>query len=177
MSTHTYLIALGSNMRVPGIGLPREVLRTAFAALADLGEALAASPIIDSAPVGPSQRTYANAAAVIESEFAPPAMMRALLGIESEFGRERRSQSQGQRWRARALDLDIVLWSGGIWASERLSIPHTAFRNRAFVLGPAAAIAGDWRDPISSFSLAQLNARLTRPRGLLRGALRSASTN
>ena len=44
------------------------------------------------------------------------------------------------RWRARVLDLDIVLWSAGPWASERLVIPHGEFRRRAFVLGPAAAI-------------------------------------
>ncbi len=151
-------------MRVSGIGAPREVLRTAFAALSELGEVLATSPIIDSAPVGPSQRTFANAAAVIEGEFAPPAMLGALHRIEREFGRERR----GRRWRARALDLDIILWSGGIWVSYQLSIPHPAFRERGFVIGPASAIAGDWRDPVSGFTLSQLNARLTRPRALPR---------
>ena len=164
MAEHTYLIALGSNMRVPGIGLPREVVATAIAALDEVGAPAAISPIISSEPVGPSLRRYANAAAVLHTGLDPPSVMRALLKIEREFGRRRR----GQRWRARALDLDIVLWSGGIWASEHLSIPHPRFRERAFVLGPASAIAGDWRDPMTGFTLRQLNARLTRPQSLTR---------
>ncbi len=164
MSASTYLIALGSNMRVPGIGLPREVVRTAFSALCDIGDVLAVSPIIASAPIGPSQRTYANAVAAIECELAPLALLDALQNIEQEFGRSRR----GQHWRARPLDLDIILWSGGIWASERLSIPHPRMRERRFVLGPAAAIAPTWRDPLSGLFLSQLNARLTRPLALSR---------
>ncbi|MEM8802305.1 MAG: 2-amino-4-hydroxy-6-hydroxymethyldihydropteridine diphosphokinase [Pseudomonadota bacterium] len=157
-----YLIALGSNMRVAGIGCPRKVVQTAFAALADIGEVLKTSPVIESAPVGPSQRTYANACAVIEAELDPPAMLAELHRIEREFGRERR----GEPWRARALDLDIVLWNGGIWADCTLQIPHPRFRERAFVVGPASAIAPDWRDPMTGLTLAHLNARLTRPRAL-----------
>ncbi len=151
-------------MRVPKFGLPREVLRTAICALSDIGDVKAASRIIDSVPVGPSQRIYANAAAVLENKLSPSATLEALLSIEAEFGRRR----YGQRWRARALDLDIVLWSGGIWASEELSIPHPRFSERSFVIGPASEIAGHWRDPITDFTLRQLNARLTRPRTLTR---------
>jgi 2-amino-4-hydroxy-6-hydroxymethyldihydropteridine diphosphokinase len=81
-----------------------------------------------------------------------------LQSIEARFGRRRR----GQRWRARVLDLDIVLWSGGAWASPGLIVPHVAFRERLFVLGPAAKIAGDWRDPVTGLSLRQLLARLKR---------------
>jgi 2-amino-4-hydroxy-6-hydroxymethyldihydropteridine diphosphokinase len=164
LSAQFYLIALGSNMRVPALGNPRGVLQTAFGALSACGEVIASSRIVTSAPVGPSQREYANAAAMVESELAPPDMLDALHAIESEFGRQRR----GQRWRARALDLDIVLWSGGIWSDPRLLIPHPLFRERSFVLGPASEIAPHWRDPITHLSLAQLNARLTRARPLPR---------
>ncbi len=164
MSAQSYLIALGSNMRVPTLGDPRRVLQTAFGALSACGEVIASSQIITSTPVGPSLREYANAAALIESELAPPDMLDALHAIESEFGRQRR----GQPWRARALDLDIVLWSGGIWSDLRLSIPHPLFRDRSFVLGPSSEIAPRCRDPITHLSLAQLNARLTRARPLPR---------
>jgi 2-amino-4-hydroxy-6-hydroxymethyldihydropteridine diphosphokinase len=53
-----------------------------------------------------------------------------------------------------------VLWSGGIFAAPDLAIPHPLFRQRDFVLRPAAAIAPDWRDPVSNLSLRQLLARL-----------------
>lgn len=151
-------------MRVPALGNPRAVLRTAFGALSSCGEIVASSRIAASAPVGPSLRQYANAAALVESELAPLDMLDALHEVEGAFGRQRR----GQRWRARALDLDIVLWSGGIWSDPRLSIPHPLFRERSFVLGPACEIAPHWRDPISHLSLVQLNARLTRARPLPR---------
>lgn len=127
-------------------------------------DVFANSPIISSAPVGPSQRTYANAAAILASPLEPPALLDRLHEIEAHFGRERR----GQRWRARVLDLDIILWSGGIWAEDRpaLSIPHPAMRTRGFVLAPAAAIAPDWRDPVTGLTIRQLQSRLTRPKPL-----------
>ena len=154
--THRYLIALGSNMRVPGIGGPRAVVGKAFMALEEKGlTLLATSRIVDSRPVGPSQRLYANAIALVETGLEPPALLRTLQGIETRFGRTRR----GQRWRARPLDLDIVLWSGGVWQSPGLAIPHPHFRERAFVLQPAARIAPRWRDPHTGLTLRQLAAR------------------
>lgn len=147
-------------MRVPGIGGPRQVLLAAYQALEKQGFSLeAASPIIDSAPVGPSLRRYANAACVIMGEQRPQELLELLQGLERQFGRGR-TQRIGQRWRARALDLDIVLWSGGCWSSPSLIIPHKEMRHRDFVLGPASAIAGDWRDPVSGLTLRQLYARL-----------------
>ncbi|MFZ1477725.1 MAG: 2-amino-4-hydroxy-6-hydroxymethyldihydropteridine diphosphokinase, partial [Sphingorhabdus sp.] len=47
-------------------------------------------------------------------------------------------------------------------------VPHTAFRERRFVLCPAAEIAGDWRDPLTGLTLHQLTARLTRSRAIPR---------
>ena len=37
------------------------------------------------------------------------------------------------------IDLDIILWSGGSWASETLIVPHRLYRARDFVLRPLAA--------------------------------------
>ena len=134
------------------------MLAAALEELAALGTVTARSQVVDSAPVGPSQRTYANAAALLESDCEPDSLLDGLQGLESAFGRRR----HGQRWSARVLDLDIVLWSGGTWASERLTIPHPHFRARAFVSGPAAAIAPLWRDPLTGLTMRQLDARLTR---------------
>lgn len=125
-------------------------------------EVIARSRTLTSRPIGPSQRSYANAAVGVQSALTPPALLGALQGIEDQFGRRR----SGQRWRARVLDLDVLLWSGGIWQSETLCIPHRHMRERDFVLGPAQQIAGDWRDPLSCLSVAQLHARLTRARPL-----------
>lgn len=156
-----YLVALGSNMRHPRHGAPRKVLRAALDAMAGRSmTVLQRSQVIETPPLGPSLRRYANAAALVRANLAPPDMLAALQRIERDFGRKRR----GQRWRARVLDLDIVLWSGGAWVSDRLTIPHRDFRTRAFVVEPACALTPDWRDPLTGRTILQLRARLTRRR-------------
>ncbi len=152
---HLYAIAIGSNRCGPH-GRPAAEVRAAIAALSGV---IARSPVVASEPVGPSIRRYANAAALVESSDEPPAMLARLKAIERGFGRRR-----GQRWSARVIDLDIVLWSGGPWCSPGLTIPHVAFRERDFVLGPLRGVAPDWRDPLSGLTVRQLYARLRRAR-------------
>lgn len=152
MTTTSYVIALGSNRR--GLhGGPRDELAAALCLLAPL----AASPILTTDPVGPSKRRFANAAALIESEENPPELLKRLKRIEHSFGRRR-----GQNWSARVIDLDIVLWSGGIWGEPSLTVPHLLFRDRDFVMTPLMALVPDWRDPVSGLTMRQLNARLHR---------------
>ena len=161
--SETYLIALGSNMRVPGLGGPRVVIEAAFAALSERGlKVVATSPVIDSAPIGPSLRRYANAVALLETPMSPPALLAMLHQLERAFGRGN-GQRRGQRWRARVLDLDIVLWSGGVWSGVNLTVPHREFRARDFVLEPARWLVPQWRDPLTGLSVAHLAARLAKP--------------
>lgn len=122
------------------------------------------SPIIGTIAHGPARRRYANATAVISTSLSPDMLLEQLQQIETHFGRNRR----GQRWVPRTLDLDIILWSGGMWVSDRpaLAIPHVAFRQRNFVLTPAAAIAADWRDSLTNLTVHHLFRRLNRPKPL-----------
>ncbi len=146
-------------MRHPRFGSPRQVIDAALVAIKEAGISIeVVSATIDSAPLGPSRRRYANAAAIVRSRLEPEVLLDVLQRVENDFGRRRR----GARWGARVLDLDIVLWSGGAWASERLVVPHPEFRRRTFVLAPAASIAPHWRDPLTGFTIAHLQARLTR---------------
>ncbi|UKK84943.1 2-amino-4-hydroxy-6-hydroxymethyldihydropteridine diphosphokinase [Sphingopyxis sp. BSN-002] len=155
-----YAIGLGSNRRHARHGDPRQVLLAALSALeSDDIEPMDVSPIIASDPIGPSRRRYANAVALVASPLSPPEMLERLHEVESAFGRR-----TGQRWSARTLDLDILLWSGGVWSEAGLTIPHPAMQQRAFVLGPLRAIAPDWRHPLSARTVRQLAARLIRPK-------------
>ena len=164
-----YLIALGGNQWHPHHGAPAAVLRAAFAALdADGLTLIAASPIIQTAPLGPSWRRFANAAAIIETDDDPAMLLKRLKHIERRFGR----RPHGGRWRARVLDLDIVLWSGGVWTSPGLTVPHRAYQDRTFVLAPAAAIAPRWRDPKTGLSMKHAHARLTKRRSAPIGGFR-----
>jgi len=136
----SYIVALGSNRRGRH-GSPR---REVAAALAAIGGVRTASRIHETPPLGPSIRRFANAVAWIESDETPEALLRRLKAIERAFGRRR-----GQRWGARVIDLDIVLWSGGCWRGRDLTVPHRQYRDRRFVLAPLAEIAPNWRDPVT----------------------------
>ena len=166
-----YLIALGSNQRHYRYGGPRAVLGAAVSAMREAGlTVLDVAPVIDSAPIGPSLRRYANGAALVRSALGPVAMLGLLQGIEAAFGRRR-----ARRWGSRVLDLDIVLWEGGAWRSggagrRRLTIPHGEWRGRSFVTGPAAALVPLWPDPVDGFTVRQHHLRLTRRPRPLRGA-------
>ncbi|WP_066590494.1 2-amino-4-hydroxy-6-hydroxymethyldihydropteridine diphosphokinase [Sphingomonas pruni] len=151
----SYVIALGSNRRGRH-GMPADEVRAALAALAASGGAVVmTSPLITTAPLGPARRRFVNAAALVESDDTPPEMLARLKAIEAAFGRR-----CGQRWTDRVIDLDIILWSGGAWASDGLTVPHPEFRRRDFVLRPLVAIVPDWRDPVTRLTVRQLAARL-----------------
>ncbi len=141
------------------------MLAAALARLEAEGVAVVArAPVLLTEPVGPSLRRYANSAAIVETALDPEALLTALKRIERALGR----RPGGQRWTARVLDLDVVLWSGGAFAGPGLTVPHPRFRERGFVLAPAAAIAAAWRDPITGLTVRHLHARLTRPRPVRR---------
>lgn len=155
MARTSYAIALGSNRRSRH-GSPEATLRAALAAIGDVRRV---SRIRTTPALGPAGRSFANAAAIVETKLDPDALLAALKAIERDFGRR-----PGRRWGPRVLDLDIILWSGGAWAGPGPIVPHPAFRDRAFVLQPLAEIAPGWRDPISGATMRQLLARLTAPR-------------
>ena len=161
MDTTSYVIALGSNRRGRH-GAPEREVAAALALL----KPLAVAPLLPTEPIGPSIRRFANTAALIETEESPPALLRRLKVIERDFGRRR-----GQRWGARVIDLDIVLWSEGAWSDAALTIPHPQFRARRFVLDPLEKLVPAWRDPLTGRTVRQLAARLRKPRPVDRMAL------
>lgn len=152
MALTSYAIALGSNRRGRH-GAPAATLRAAAGAIG----ATRLSKVRATAALGPAGRGFANAAALVESELDPPALLAMLKRVERDFGRR-----GGRRWGPRVLDLDIILWSGGSWGAAGLVVPHPEFRRRRFVLEPLAEIAPLWRDPISGATVRQLLHRLGR---------------
>ena len=158
-ANHLYAIAIGSNRRHVRHGRPTGVVAAAIARLdADFG-LFDAAPIMVNRAVGGAGREFANSLALVESAAEPRAMLAALKRIERDFGRR-----PGRRWGPRVLDLDLVAWSGGRFASRRLSIPHPLLAKRAFVLAPFAAVAPSWRVGVGP-SIRQLLHRLGK-RGL-----------
>ena len=154
MAETSYAIAIGSNRRHGRHGAPERVIAAALEALGTHVTVEAVSPILRTPALGPAGRAFANAAAIVTTKLSPPELLALLKDTERAFGRRR-----GRRWGPRVLDLDIVLWSGGIWVSGGLAVPHPEFRRRRFVLDPLARIVPGWRDPVTGLSVAQLRAR------------------
>lgn len=147
------LIAMGSNL-----GDRRAHLSFAVDRLRELpgSRVLAASDAIETDPVGgPSQRPFLNAAVLLHTTLPPDELLRHLREIEAARGRERTVRNG-----PRTLDLDLVLHGATICESKQLVLPHPRFRERAFVLEPAAAIAPDLVDPVTGKTVAQLRADL-----------------
>ncbi len=138
-ATHLYAVALGSNRRHARHGRPTGVVAAAIARLEAVFGLFDASPIILNPAVGGAGREFANAVALVESALEPPVMLATLKQLEQDYGRR-----PGRRWGARVLDLDIIAWSGGAFASRCLTIPHPRLAVRAFVLGPLMTVAPDW---------------------------------
>ncbi|MEG8028010.1 2-amino-4-hydroxy-6-hydroxymethyldihydropteridine diphosphokinase [Sphingomonas aerolata] len=155
MERTTYAIALGSNRR--GIhGAPAATIR---AALAAVGGVVAVSPIIASAPLGPSIRRYANAVALIETRDSPPVLLARLKRDRDRVRAAARAPLgiAGDRSRHHPV-------VGGAWRGPGLNVPHAAYRDRGFVLAPLARIAPRWRDPLTGQSVRHLAHKVDRPR-------------
>lgn len=158
MDRTSYAVALGSNRRHGRHGAPSSVVAAAVGALGDAGLTISARSAIHLTPAfGGAGRSFANAAVILETALEPGELLDLLKDVEARFGRR-----PGRRWGARVLDLDILLWSGGIYAAQALVVPHDALSARDFVLGPLVEIAPDWRHPLSHRTVRQLRACLRR---------------
>lgn len=158
---HLYAIAIGSNRATAGCKRPEAVLEAGIAALRTAGVTIVStSRVVKSDPLGPARRRFANAVVFGETLLCPPDLLLMLKALERAFGRR-----PGRRWGDRTLDLDIILWSRGRWEERRLTIPHTAWRQRGFVSTPLAEIASRWPDPVARRSIRAAAARLKGAKG------------
>ncbi|MDH5480084.1 MAG: 2-amino-4-hydroxy-6-hydroxymethyldihydropteridine diphosphokinase [Nitrosomonas sp.] len=129
-------IALGSNLKNPV-----SQIQQAFNALAKLPgtHLVKCSSLYKSSPIGKiDQPDFINAVAQIETSLQPHDLLTALLDIEHQHGRIRKSLNA-----PRTLDLDILLYENQQYCDEELTIPHPRMTQRAFVLQPLLEIAPD----------------------------------
>lgn len=147
-------IALGSNL-----GDSLAILNHAIATLANTPgiQIQATSSWYKTKPVGPIQPDYLNGCVTLQVEMIPELLLSILLKIEQEFGRVRQ-----EKWGARTLDLDILLYGDKIIQTPNLEIPHPRMCDRAFVLVPLAEIAPSWIEPVSGLSILQLSQAVDR---------------
>lgn len=127
-------IGLGGNL-----GDATATLKSAIASLRALTgtEVDGISSLYRSAAIGPAgQPDYFNAVARVQTCLTPHALLAALHVIENAHGRVRQ-----ERWGARTLDLDLLLFAKDEIESPELRLPHPEMTARNFVLIPLLEIA------------------------------------
>lgn len=148
------LIALGGNLQISP-----HVFRDAIAQLQLLGcSDLQMSSVLKTRPVGvDAGHEFLNAAAVLQTDLSPDALLRTLHEIEAKFHRTRTCH-----WGPRTLDLDLILHGDRISNIPPLVVPHPAMWYRRFVLEPAIEVAADMVHPTLHESVAGLHQLLMR---------------
>ena len=98
-------------------------------------------------------RLFLNKAIIIDTMVAPEQVMKELLAIERELGRER---SPDVRYAARPIDLDILFIGSEVIDRPGLTVPHPRVHQRAFALAPTADIAPGLVHPLLDRSVLDL---------------------
>lgn len=130
-------IALGSNLATP-----MQQVKRAIEVLSQTEQItlLQTSSLYRTAPVGyDNQPDFINAVIKVSTTLEAPDLMRTLLRIEQEFGRERPFPNA-----PRELDLDLLAYDQLVLKTDLLTLPHPRMHERAFVLLPLADIAPDF---------------------------------
>ena len=137
----TAYIGLGSNLADPALQI--KSARIAITQIDGVQE-LAFSSLYHSPPMGPQdQPDYVNAVMCVATGLPPMELLRYLQRIENDHGRVRKAE----RWGARTLDLDVLIYGEQIIDLPDLIVPHPGLAERAFVLYPLHEIAPQLRVP------------------------------
>lgn len=146
----TCLIGLGSNL-----GDREEMLLKAVKRLGEHPriDAIQHSGWHETPPIGgpADQGPYLNGAARVETSLDPEALLGTLAGIETSLGRQR-----AERWGARTIDLDLLLYDRLVRRSPLLTIPHPRMVWRRFVLVPAVEVAASMLHPTTGWTVRRL---------------------
>ena len=129
------VLSIGSN-----IGDRRENIENAVKLLAATPgiSNVRLSGMYETEPVGyEDQDFFYNICVLIDTTLAPMELLARAQEIEQELHRVRII-----RWGPRTIDVDIILYGDIEMDTERLTIPHPRYRERAFVLIPMMDLTG-----------------------------------
>lgn len=113
---------------------------------------LTLSPVYESKALGFEGENFYNLVAGFDSAESIEHIKQTLSRIESRFGRVR----QENRFSARALDLDLLLYGDTVRHDDKVNLPHPDIQRYAFVLCPLADIAPELRHPEAGLSCAEM---------------------
>ena len=139
-------ISIGSNIN------KEKHIPASLRALEQCFGALIVSSTYESEAVGFSGDVFHNLIVGFDSDLDVKPVAKQLRQIELDNGRTRDSQ----KFSARTLDLDLILYGDLIISEGRLQIPRDEIERYAFVLEPLAEIAPTSIHPVSGISYGEL---------------------
>jgi len=150
-------VAVGGNLPST-YGSPMETCEAAVKQLEAAGLTVSAkSSWYETEPVPKSmQPSFINNVVQIETDLDSTALLKLLLKIEKQMGRQRSFKNA-----PRVIDLDMIAYNDEINGSDFLTLPHPRMQDRAFVLYPLAEIAPDWHHPVLKKTAVELKDALS----------------
>ena len=149
----TAYIGLGSNL-----GDRESCIDKALKLLgeADGVEVCRVSDFTETRPLGSAdQPNYINAVSEIRTTLGAEDFFGKLGEIESSLGRVR-----GEKWSARTIDLDLLLFGTERISTAELTVPHAGMHLRSFVLKGLCQLNPGFVHPVIGESMVELAARL-----------------
>ncbi len=139
-------IGIGSNVD------REKSIRGAIRELAAHYAPITLSPVYESKAHGFEGDNFFNLVAGFDTTEPIERIKETLSHIESRLGRTRREN----RFSARTLDLDLLLYDDIVRHDSQVDLPHPDIRRYAFVLRPLADIAPDLRHPETGLTCARM---------------------
>lgn len=136
-----------------GSNIDRETnIRASLKALAQRYRDLSQSKVYESEAVGFAGDPFYNLVVAFDTDDDPQTVADSLHRIEDDNGRVR----GGEKFTARTLDLDLLLYDDLIMEQGKLSLPRDEITKYAFVLLPLAEMVPEQCHPVSGVSYAEL---------------------
>ena len=151
MASESVFVLLGSNLG------DRELLVNQASKMMGerCGKIVAKSRLYESEPWGfKSEHWFLNQVVKIETALSPDDLMKELLEIEKELGRDRSVPHEG--YVSRPMDLDILYFGNEIIDTQMVKAPHPRLHERRFTLLPLCDIALDFVHPVMKKTNLQL---------------------
>lgn len=147
-----YILLLGSNL-----GDREQYLADALKQLQQKVGAITKQTTTHTTPAWglTNQPDFLNLALEISTPFEPLEVLRLILEIELQLGRQRT-----EKWGARTLDIDILYCDDLVMDTEQLTIPHPYLHKRKFTLDLLIELDADFTHPVLKLSNKQLLEKL-----------------
>ncbi len=119
----------------------------------EVGSILKISPVYETPAMGFEAQAFLNIAVLLHTDLESKRILKTLLAIEGEMGRER---TNSKEYRSRPIDIDIIFLDDMVIHTELLTVPHPRMKERKFVLQPLFDLDGSFVHPVLGTSVGEL---------------------